>query len=152
VGGGESELGVEVRDDGGSGSEDSFGFDFDGPEGVEQSGDDHGGGGTDGAEGFAVGAAYGFPVLGAGEKDAGADDVGEGGPGLGEGSFDELEDVAGLVGRGEIFSADGAGAGDVDGIADANGAGETDDGLVGAGAGDVGAGVGAGRVGHDCIR
>ena len=43
---------------------------------------------------------------------------------------------------GEIVGADGAGAGDVDDVADADGARETDDGLVGRCAGDVRAGHG----------
>jgi hypothetical protein len=60
--------------------EDGFGFDLDAPLGVEQCGDDHGGGGADVGEDFAVGAADLLPVFGAGEEDAGADDVLEGLP------------------------------------------------------------------------
>jgi len=78
--------------------EDCFGFDFYAPLGVEEGGYDHGGGGADGSEDFAMSAAYFFPVLGMGEEDAGADDMLEGGSGLGESGFDEFEDGAGLLG------------------------------------------------------
>ena len=63
-------------------------------------------------------------------------------PALCERGFDELEAGAGLVGGGEVVGADGAGAGDVDDVADADGAREANDGLVGRCTGDVGAGHG----------
>ena len=126
--------------------EDGFGFDFDGPPGVEELGDDHGGSGADGGENFAVGPADFFPVFGAGEEDAGADDVGEGGTGGDEGLFDDGQDGASLGGRGEVFGADRACPGDVDDVADPHGPGEADDGFVGAGTGDVLAGGHGGRI------
>src|SRR6185437_814000 len=122
---------------------DGFGFDLDAPPGIEELfDDDHGGGGTDAGEDLAVGAADLLPVFGVGEIYAGADDVLEGGTGGLQRGFDELEAGAGLVGGREVFRADGAGAGDVDHVADADGAREADDGFVGRCAGNV-------RAGHE---
>ena len=122
------------------------GFDFYAPFGVEQRGDDdHGGGGADEAEELAVDAAGGLPVFGVGEVHAGAVDVFEGAAGVFERGGDEGEALVGLFGDVGVVCAYGAGAGDVDVVADADGAGETDDGLEGRGAGDVGA------VGHQSI-
>jgi len=56
---------------------------------------------------------------------------------LRESFFYEGEDGAGLFGGGEIVCTYGTCAGDVDDVADADGAGEADDGFVGRGAGDV---------------
>lgn len=118
-----------------------FGFDLDAPGGVEEGGhDDHGGCGAGNGEELAVDAADLFPVFGAGEVDAGADDVLDGGAGFFEGGGDDGEDLVGLGGGVCVIGADGTGSGDVDDGADADGAGEADDGLVGAGSGDVGAG------------
>jgi hypothetical protein len=57
-------------------------------------------------------------------------------PGLLTHLGDGVEDFGG----GKIFGAYWAGAGDVNRIADADGAGEADDGFLGGCAGDVGAG------------
>ena len=108
------------------------GFDFDAPVWVEQGGDDdHGGGGADEAEELAVDAAGGLPVFGVGEVDAGAVDVLDGTAGVFECGGDEGEALVGLFGDVGVVGADGAGAGDVDMVADADGAGEADDGLEG---------------------
>lgn len=124
-----------------------FDFDLDAPGGVEKGGDDdHGGGGTGDGEELAVDAGDLFPVFDAGEVDAGADDVFDGGAGLFESGGDDGKGLVGLGGGVGSVGADRAGSGDVDMGADADGAGEADDGLVGAGAGDVGAG---GHVGLD---
>jgi hypothetical protein len=85
--------------------------------------------------------AYGFPVFGVGEIHAGADDVVERGAGALEDFGGNFEDAAGLSCYVGFVCADRAGAGDVDGVADANGAGEADDGFVGGCAGEVLAGV-----------
>lgn len=123
--------------------DDGFGLDLDAPLRVEQLFDgDHGGCGADVGEDLAVGTPDLLPVLGMGEVDARADNVLERGAGVVECGLDELEDGASLVGGGEIVGADRAGSGDVDDVADANGARETDDGLVGRCAGDVRAGHG----------
>ncbi len=119
------------------------GFNLDAPGGVEQSGDyDHGGGRTDEREEFAVGSASGLPVFGVGEVDAGAVDMLDGAARVFERGGDEGEALAGLFGDVGVVCAYWAGAGDVDFVADADCSGEADDGLVGAGAGDVGAGHG----------
>ncbi len=113
-------------------------FDLDAPGGVEESGDDdHGGGGTDEGEELAVDLGGGLPVFDVGEVDAGAVDVLDGAAGLFERGGDEGEALVGLLGDVGVFGAYGAGAGDVDAIADADGSGEADDGLVGRCAGDV---------------
>jgi hypothetical protein len=118
--------------------DEGVGFDLDLPGGVEQGGDDdHGGGGPGDGEELAVDAAHGLPVAGAGEVDAGAVDVLDGAAGLFEGGSHEGEALVGLIGDIGFIGSDGAGSGDVDVIADADGAGEANDGLVGAGAGDV---------------
>jgi len=116
----------------------SVGFDFYAPFGVEQRGDhDHGGGGTDEAEELAVDAAGRLPVCGVGEVHAGAVDVLDGTAGVLERGGDESEALVGLFGDVGLICAYRAGAGDVDVIADADSAGEADDRLEGAGAGDV---------------
>lgn len=84
-----------------------------------------------------MGATDLFPIFGVGDEHAGADDVLKGGAGLRERRADELEDCAGLFGCGEVVGAYGAGARDVDDVADAYCARETDDGLVRAGSGDI---------------
>ncbi len=87
-------------------------------------------------------AACGLPVFGVGEEDAGAIDVLDGAAGVLERGGDDVEGLFGLLGDVAFVRADGAGAGDMDVVADADGAGEADDGLVGRCAGDVGALVG----------
>ena len=125
-----------------------IGFDLDAPGGVEQGGDyDHGGGGADEREEFAVDPPGDFPVLGVGEIDACAVDVLDGAAGVFERGGDEGEALLCLLGDVCVVGADGGGTGDVDFVADADGSGEADDGLEGAGAGDVGAGHGLVRSG-----
>ena len=53
---------------------------------------------------------------------------------------DDVEALLCLLGDVAVICADGAGAGDVDVVADADSAGETNDGLIRGCAGDVGAG------------
>ncbi len=114
------------------------GFDFHAPSRVQKStDDDHGGGGAGDGKELAVDTGYLFPVFGAGEIDAGADDLLDGGAGLFEGAGDDGEDLVGLGGGIGIIGTDGTGSGDVDMGADADGAGEADDGFVGGGAWDV---------------
>lgn len=121
------------------------GFDFDHPFGVEEAADDeHGGSGKDEREEFAMDAGDRLPVCCVCEEDACAVDVLDGGAGLFEGFGDEGEALIGLGGGIFVLAADWPGAGDVDVIADADGSGEADDGLVWAGAGNVGAGCHAG--------
>jgi hypothetical protein len=116
----------------------SVGFDFYAPFGVEQGGDhDHSGGGTDEAEEFAVDAAGGLPVFGVGEIHAGAVDVLNGAAGVLERGGDEGEALVGLFGDVGLVCAYRARTGDMDVVANADGAGEADNGLEGAGAGDV---------------
>ena len=108
----------------------SVGFDFYAPIWVEEGGyHDHGGGGTDGAEELAVDAAGGLPVLGVGEVHAGAVDVLDRTARVLECGGDEGEALVCLFGYVGLVCAYGAGAGDVDVVADADGAGEADDGL-----------------------
>jgi hypothetical protein len=77
----------------------SVGFDFYTPIWVEEGGyDDHGGGGTDEAEEFAVYAAGGFPVFGMGEVHAGAVDVLDGAAGVFKCGGDQGEALVGLFG------------------------------------------------------
>src|ERR1700733_4327232 len=117
------------------------GFDLDTPCGVEQrSNDDHSGGGTNEAEEFAVDAACRLPVFGPGEVHAGAVDVLDGAACVLEGCGDEGKALVGLLGDICLVRAYRAGAGDVDEVADADGAREADDRFKRAGAGDVGAG------------
>ena len=80
-------------------------------------------------------AADDFPVFDVGEKHAGADYVVECRTGLFQGFFGDGEDAAGLSCGVFVFCADGTGAGKMDGVPDADGAGEADDGLVGRTAG-----------------
>ena len=80
-----------------------------------------------------------FPVLSMGEVHAGAIDMLDGGAGVFEGSGDEEEALLGLLGDVAVVCADWTGAGDVDVVAEADGSGEADDGLVGRCAGDIGA-------------
>src|SRR6266567_4015123 len=111
------------------------------PAGVEELlDDDHGGGGTDDGEELAMDAADDLPVVSVGEVHAGAVDVLDGGAGVLESGGDDVEALFGLRSDVSVVCADGASAGDVNFIADADGAGEADDGLVGGGTGDVGAG------------
>ena len=69
-------------------------------------------------------AAYDLPVLSAGEEHAGAVDVLEGGACILERGGDECEALVGLLGDIEIVGPDGPCSGDMNLIADANGAGE----------------------------
>jgi hypothetical protein len=113
-------------------------FDFYAPLRVEQGGyHDHGGGGTDEAKEFAVDAAGCLPVLGVGEVHAGAVDVLDGTARVLKCGGDEGEALVGLFGYVGLVRAYGAGARDVDLVADADGAGEADDGFEGRGAGDI---------------
>ena len=115
-------------------------FDFYSPFGVEKGGyHDHGGGGTDEAEEPAVDAAGGLPVFGVGEVHASAVDVLDGTAGVLECGGDEGEALVGLFGDVSFVRAYWTGARNVDVVADADGAGEADDGLERRGAGDVGA-------------
>jgi hypothetical protein len=82
-------------------------------------------------EDFAVDLAYGFPVFSVGEVDTCADYVCEGSSSALEDGLDEGEDFAGLCGGVGFIGAYRAGARDVDGVADAHGSGEADDGFVG---------------------
>lgn len=114
------------------------GLDLDMPGGVEESCDDHHGGGWAGdGEELAVDAGDLFPVPRVREVDAGANDVLDGGAGLFEGCGDDGETLLGLGCGVGVVRADGPGSGDVDVRADANGAGKADHGLVGAAARDV---------------
>src|SRR3954468_20630954 len=112
-----------------------FGFDFYEPGGVEEAGhDDGGGGGADVGEDLAVGTGDFFPVLGGGEVDAGAEDMVEGGAGLGQCLADQVQAEAGLgVGAGRGRGAAGrhrGGAGDQDPVSGGHGTREPEDGLV----------------------
>jgi hypothetical protein len=116
-----------------------IGFNLNAPGRVEKSGDDdHRGSGTDEGEELAVNLGGGLPVRGMGEVDAGAVDVLDGAARLFEGGGDKGEALVGLLEDIGCVGADGAGAGDVDLVADADSSGETDDGLEGRCAGDVG--------------
>src|SRR5438067_2060643 len=107
-------------------------FYFDPPVRVEEGGyDDHGGGGTDDSEDLAVDVAGGLPVFSAGEVHAGAVDMLDGTAGVFECCGDEGEALASLFGDIGLIGADGTGAGDMDLVADSDGAGEADDGLEG---------------------
>jgi hypothetical protein len=118
-------------------------FNFYSPIGVEELGyDDHGSGWANLGEVFTVDAAYGFPVGGVGEIYAGSDDVCEGRAGSGEDFGGDFKYAAGLGFRIGVVCAYWAGAGDVDVVVGAHGAGEADDGFVGRGAGKVLAGHG----------
>ncbi len=102
------------------------GLDLDMPGGVEESCDDHhGGGGAGDGEELAVDAGDLFPVPRVREVDAGADDVLDGGAGLFEGCGDDGETLLGLGCGVGVVRADGPGSGDVDVRADANGAGKS---------------------------
>ena len=118
----------------------SVGFDFYTPFGVEEGGyDDHGGGGADEAEELAVDAAGGLPVFGVGEVHSGAIDVLDGAACVLKCGGDQGKALVGLFGAVSLIRAYWAGAGDMNVVADADGAGEADEGLEGRGAGDVGA-------------
>ena len=86
------------------------------------------------SEDLSVGAADALEVVGPHQVDAGADDVRERGARLLEGGADDLEAAPGLavgvLGRIGAVGHDGRGAGHVHVLADADGAGEADDGLV----------------------
>ena len=69
------------------------------------------------AEELAMDAADGFPVFDVGEKHAGADNVVEGCAGFSESFFGDGEDAAGLSGCVFVVGADGAGAGEMNGVA-----------------------------------
>ena len=111
---------------------DGVGVDFDEVAVADEGADfDEGVGGAGFGEVVAVGAANRDPVVGAGDVDAGADDVAEGGSGGGEGAADFLDDVAGLgfgiAGADEVaVVVGGGGAGDEDEVAGADGAGVAD--------------------------
>jgi len=124
-----------------SGLDDCVQLDFHAPLRIEKlSDDDHGSRRADVFEELAVNAAYGLPVVGVGEVDAGADDVFEGRAAAGEDFCGDFEDAASLGFYVCFICADWAGAGDVDGVANAHGAGEADDGLEGGASGKVLAG------------
>ena len=119
-----------------------FSFDFDEERGIYELADlDHGGGGTNGAEELAVGAADRLPLGDVGNEHASADDVMKRRTGLLECGLDSAEGLHGLKVR--IARADDAGrsdrgrASDENVLADANGAGVADDGLPWPAAGDV---------------
>jgi len=78
-----------------------------------------------------VDAAGLLPVVDVSEVHAGAIDVVDGAAGVGEGSGDEGEALLGLIGDAGVVGSDGAGAGDMNVIADADGSGEADDGFEG---------------------
>src|SRR5580704_15778953 len=118
----------------------SVGFDFYSPLWVEQGGDDdHGGCRADKAEELAVDATDGLPVFGVSQVHASAVDVLDGAAGVLEGRCDEGEALFGLFGGVGLVRTYWTCAGDMDAVADADGAGEADDGLEGRCAGDVGA-------------
>jgi hypothetical protein len=117
------------------------GFDLDAPFGVEQrSDDDHGGSGENEAEEFAVDASGRLPVFGSGEVHASAVDVLDRAARVFEGCCYEGQALIGLLGDICVVRAYRAGAGDVDEVADANGAREADDRLKRTSAGNVGTG------------
>jgi len=99
--------------------------------------DEHGGGGADFAEEFAVDAAYGFPVGGLGEVDTGANHVYERCAGADEDFSGDSDDYAGLDFYVGIICAHGASAGNIDMVVNAHGAREADNGFVGGRAGEV---------------
>jgi len=116
----------------------SVGFDLDAPGRVEQrSHDHHGCCGSNDAEEFAVDMADGLPVFSVGQVHAGTVDVFDGATALFKGCGDDGEALVSLSGYVGLIATDRAGAGDVDLIADAHGSREPDDGLEGAGSGDV---------------
>jgi hypothetical protein len=118
-------------------------FDFHAPFGVDElSHDDHCGGGQDFAKDFAVDPAYGLPVGGVGQVHSRSDYVLERCSGAIEDVCGDFEDLAGLGFYVGFVCAYGAGAGDVDGVMDADGSGEADDGFVGGCAGEILAGHG----------
>src|ERR1700731_2634839 len=82
-------------------------------------------------------AADCFPVFPFGEIDAGPVDVFDGAAGLFECGGDEGEALAGLLGDVGLVCTYRAGSRDMNVVADAGGAGEADDGFVGADAGNV---------------
>ena len=113
-------------------------FNFYAPFRVEQRGDDnHGSGGTDETEKFAVDAAGGLPVFGASEVHTGTVDMFDGASGVFEGRGDKGEALIGLFGDVRLVCTNRAGAGDMNVIADTDGAGEADHRLEGRGAGDI---------------
>lgn len=89
---------------------------------------------ADVSEDFSVGAADALEVLGSHEVDAGTDDVSERRARLFEGGADDLEAAPGLavgvLGWIGAVGHDGRGPGHVDVLADPDGAGEPDNGLV----------------------
>jgi len=117
------------------------GFDLDAPLGVEQCGDDdHSGGRPGERKKLAMYAAGCLPIFGVGEIHAGAVDVLNGAARSFERRGDDGETLISLLSDIGLVRAYRTGAGDVDVVADADGAGEADDGFKGAGAGNVGAG------------
>ncbi len=120
----------------------SVGFDLDAPLWVEQRGDDHHGG----LRGRMMPKYLPWMSPTISQSSArvrynpGAVDVLDGAASLLDSCSDDGEALVGLSGYIGFIGADWAGAGDVDMVADADGAGEADDGLEGAGSGDVCAG------------
>ena len=113
-------------------------FDFYAPVWVEEGrDDDHGGGRADEPEELAVDAAGGLPVFCASEVHSRAVDVFDGAAGVLESSGDKGEALVGLFGDVGVVRPNRAGAGDMDEVADAHGAGEANDGLEGRCACDV---------------
>lgn len=129
----------KIREESGLGDI-SFYLDLDVPFGIEEGSDDHGGSRQYLLEDLAVGAAYLFPMLDVSEEHASAIDMLKAGSCFFKGSLDDVERDSCLLGRRCVLCPDGTGAGDVDMVAETYGSGETDDGLVGRGAGDIGAG------------
>jgi hypothetical protein len=114
---------------------DCLGFDLDEPAGIEQpSGEKRRVRRADVSEDLSVSTADALEVLGAHQVDTGADDVRERRARLLEGGADDLEAAPGLavgvLGRIGAVGHDGRGPGHVDVLADPDGAGKADNGLV----------------------
>jgi hypothetical protein len=99
--------------------------------------DDHSGGGADDGEEFSVDAAGALPVAGVGQEHARAVDVLDGGASVFECGGDDVQTLLGLLRNVAVVCTDGPCSGDVDVVADADGTGEADDGLVGRRTGNI---------------
>lgn len=102
----------------------------------------HGGGGTNVLEEFAVGPADFFPVGDVGDEHTSAYDVFQAGTGAGESGFEVADDLGGLrvgIADADDFAvrASGGGTGDADEVADADGAGVAHNGFPGSAGGEV---------------
>ena len=98
---------------------------------------DHGGRWSNLTKELAVDAAYGFPVLDAGEVHSRSDDIVEGCAAIEQCLLNDFQDAAGLYGSVSGFGAYRAGACDVNCVSHADGAGEADDGFKWGCAADV---------------